>query len=85
MPAISCDISQFIFITKTCLFKGLAWESLTAKYPFDKKYPPYFDDRQLGTDVLQDVLEESLLWPDPKDGQIKLSIEEKCAAYVLRL
>jgi hypothetical protein len=26
-------------------------------------------------------LEGSLLWTDPKDAEIKLSIEEKCAAY----
>jgi hypothetical protein len=62
------------------LFKGLAWESLNARYPFDKKYPSYLDDRQ-HQDILQKVLEDRMLWPDPKDADIKLPIKEKCAAY----
>ena len=39
------------------------------------------DDRQLAPGILQKVLEDHLLWLDPKDAEIKLSSDEKCAAY----
>jgi hypothetical protein len=70
-----------IFIADPFLFKGLAWESLHARYPFDKEYAPYKDDRELNPDVLPKVLHGRLLWEDPKDSDIKLSLDEKCAAY----
>ena len=39
------------------------------------------DDRQLAPGILQKVLEDRLLWLDPNDAEIKLSSDEKCAAY----
>ena len=39
------------------------------------------DDRQLAPGILQKVLEDHLLWLDPNDAEIKLSSDEKCAAY----